>query len=77
MLNSILNSSLQGVLRGMERMDKAVNEIARAGTDGNIDIADHSRDLVDLKIQEQGIKANLSVIKVADDILGTLLDERV
>jgi hypothetical protein len=76
MISPILNSSLQGVLRGMERMDNTANEIARAGKGGNMDLNSFTTNLVDLKTQEQDIKANMKMIKVADGVLGSLLDER-
>jgi len=76
MVNSVLNSGLQGVRQGMERMHETANGIAMAGKNGNLDINNLSKNLVDLKTQEQEIKANMTVIKVADAVLGTLLDER-
>ncbi len=77
MINSVLNSSLQGVLKGMESMDRTAHDIAKIGSEDYLDISESTSKLVDLKTHEQGIQANLSVIRVSDSMLGTLLDERV
>ncbi len=76
MINSVLNSGLQGALRAMERMDLAANETARFGNEGNSDISRLTGNLIEVKTQEQAIQANFSILRTADSVTGTLLDVR-
>lgn len=73
-VNSVLSAGVQGVQAGLSRATAAAGDIARAGSTGeNVDLA---TSLVDLKIGEQQVKASATVIRSADEMLGTLIDVR-
>jgi hypothetical protein len=76
MSDSILQAGLQGVRSGIDQFGRASGQIATASnspisTTNNL-IA-HS--LVEVKQAQQTIEASAAVIKVADETLGSLLNE--
>lgn len=76
--NTASYSALQGIQRGMQRLNIAANEIARANTSNqNADVADISKALVEVKQAGTDIQASQFTIKVEDQMLGSLLDMRV
>jgi len=76
MINPILGSGLHGIMRGMANIENSASDIIRAGT-GRESNSSITADLIDLREQEQNIKAKIAVVKVADSVLGSLLDEYV
>ncbi|OZG71510.1 flagellar biosynthesis protein FlgE [Hahella sp. CCB-MM4] len=84
MVSNILNTGLQGIRQGVQGAEKAASQIARAGQSGSGDDAaasqgndlytDLAEPLVDLKLYETSVKASAKVVKVADEVIGTLLD---
>ncbi|WP_097460005.1 flagellar biosynthesis protein FlgE [Mangrovitalea sediminis] len=85
MINSVINTGLQGLQHSIQGANKAATNIAQAGetnrTDdaGNVD-TNRSDDksltssLVDLKLYSQSAKANAKVIEAGSHQLGTLLN---
>lgn len=88
MVNNILNMGVQGVQQGMVGMDTAARKIASAGvqTDagnpagpqanagglaGNL-----AEPLVELRLYERNVQASSQVVKTANEMVGTLLDEK-
>ena len=71
-MSAIFNAGLQGIQAGLERISTNAHAIATS-TDNNT--ADLAGNLVDLKIAKTQTEASVAVVKVADEILGTLLDE--
>lgn len=75
-VNTVIQSGIEGVQRANEGLEKAASEIVRAGSvDGpagsNSNVIEP---IVDLKLYERSIEASSQVVKVADEVLGTLLD---
>jgi flagellar hook-associated protein FlgK len=78
MVDSVTGAGLLAVQRGQETAATASNRIARAGTtdrDGDGD-NDLTRGAVELMESEHLVKAGAKVIKTADQMLGSLLDEK-
>ena len=76
--NSTFASALTGIQRGMNRLNQAANDIARAGTTNQeADVIDITKGLVEAKQAEMDVKASAFTIKVADAVVGSLLDIRV
>ena len=75
-VNTTLQTGLQGVQRGLEGVEKAASEITRVGTleDAARSTRDVIEPMVDLKLYERSVEASAQVVKVADEVLGTLLD---
>jgi len=71
-IGSILSSGLQGIQAGISRTDKAGAQIASFAT--MTESPDLAASLVDLKMGEFQVKASATVIKVGDQMLGTLID---
>jgi hypothetical protein len=64
-----MDQALQGMQAGFDRLDKAAGRIARKGAEGDL-----AGDMVDLLRARHEVRANLAVIRTADDTIGTLLD---
>ena len=85
MVNNILGLGLQGVQQGMVGMDTAARKIASAGvqTDSGSPTTPQSalggsltEALVELSLYERNVQASSQVVKTANELVGTLLDER-
>ena len=64
-----MDQALQGMQAGFDRLDKAAGRIARNGAEGDL-----AGDMVDLLRARHEVRANATVIRTADDTIGTLLD---
>jgi len=73
MINPIQSSALAGLQRARQGMRAAANDIARAPIKGSQ--ANLNRSLVEMHQHEQAGKANIQALKIANETLGTLLDE--
>ncbi|MGC2165322.1 MAG: hypothetical protein WA632_04850 [Gallionella sp.] len=71
-VNSIVNTGLQGVHAGIALSDQAARQLSGLGK--NSDVNAVATSLVDLKIGEIQVRASASVLKTADQILGTIID---
>lgn len=71
-MSAILNNGLQGIQAGLERISVNAHEIATAVGGNPLDL---TRKLVDIKEAQLQTEASIAVVKVADEVLGTLLDE--
>lgn len=67
-----LSAGLQGVQAGIDRVNQASAKIARVGSSAESE--DLAVPIVDLKIGEAQVKASAALIKIGDEILGTLID---
>jgi hypothetical protein len=77
MINSVAGPGLLAVQRGQESASSAANKIARAGTSGEIDTTRAiTEGIVEAKQAEHLVKAGAKVVQAADEMLGSLLDER-
>ena len=76
-IESILQTGLQGVQKGVAGAEKAALDIVRSGTDSSVDSVgsnDVTESIVDLQLYERSIEASAQVVKTADEVLGSLLD---
>jgi hypothetical protein len=83
MVNNILGLGLQGVQQGIVGMDTAARKIASAGvqTDSGSPTGAESgaglvEPLVELRLYERNVQASSQVVKTANEMVGTLLDEQ-
>lgn len=91
MISNTLSSGLEGVRNGTLGMQDAANRIARNGTTEGQRPADGdgsgqqqpsanagglAEPIVDLKLSQRNVEASVEVVKAADEMVGTLLDER-
>lgn len=72
-MSAIFNAGLQGIQAGLERISSNAHAIATSTGNNPADIVDN---LVDIKSAQIQAKASIAVVKVADEVLGSLLDER-
>ncbi len=72
MVDAVFQSGLEGLQTGLNRLKTNAHNIATAIGDKPSDI---TSSLVDFKIGQRQVESSVAVIKVADEILGTLLDE--
>ncbi len=68
------NSSLVGIQRGFQNLNRISQNIATAGVEGNLDVGALARSAVELKATEQQIKASAASLKTENETIGTLLD---
>lgn len=75
-LDSLLTVGITGIQKGTLGMNRAAQEIAQANIpqesqSGQTDLVES---LVDLQLQGHLVKASFGVVKVAEELMGTLLD---
>ena len=76
MSESILQAGIQGIQGGMDQFGRAANNVATSVNNEQPNRqADMARDVVDIKQAQRTVEASAVVIKVADETLGSLLDE--
>jgi hypothetical protein len=75
-INSIMGSATLGIQRGMQGMRRVASEIASTQQTQQSKPTDLSRAMVEMKVHANQTKASVKALKVADDLLGTLIDER-
>ncbi len=75
-INSVLNTGIQGVQKGVEGAESAASRIVRSSAvDSGNDLANGVVEpIVDLKLYERSVEASARVVKTADEMLGTLID---
>jgi hypothetical protein len=64
-----ISQSLAGVNAGFARLDRAAGRIARDGGEGDL-----AGNVVDLLRARQDVRANVAVVRAADEMIGSLLD---
>ncbi|MFN2308225.1 MAG: hypothetical protein ABR553_00605 [Gammaproteobacteria bacterium] len=72
-IDSITALGLAGIQKGLQGARDSAAEIARAGQTG--DVGDLTAALVSLRAGEQQVAAASKVLKGADEMLGTLIDD--
>ncbi len=76
MIESILQSGIQGIQGGLDQFGRASHSIATANSNSNgINAKDLTTDLVNVKQAQLSIQSSVAVIKIADENIGTVLDE--
>jgi X-X-X-Leu-X-X-Gly heptad repeat protein len=72
-----VTSAMNGIQTSLRAFDRSAAAVAQA-TAGSASATDGSPDLVDgmvgASLAGDGVKANLAVLRTADEMLGTLLD---
>lgn len=77
MIDSISNSGLLAIQRGQDTATRAAEKIARAGTTAESDPnADLTRGAVGLTQGKHLVEAGAKVLKTADEMIGSLFDEK-
>ena len=66
---SAIDQGSRGINAGIYRLDGAADHVAREGADGDL-----AGNVVDLLKAEQEVRLGASVVKVADETIGTLID---
>ena len=72
MIDSITRTGLAGIQAGVNRAVNSANRISTAFQPESND--DPVGPIVDLTRAEQQVKASAKVVKIGDDLLGTILD---
>lgn len=75
MIPSISQSGLTGIQRGLQQVANAANNIATA--DSDINVTDLATNTVELKQGEKLVEVSAMILKVDDQLKGTLLDIKV
>ena len=76
-INSITGPALQGIQKGFQGMRRVASEIAAPQQTGQSRPTDLSRAMVEMKQHANQARVSVKVLQTADDVLGTLIDERV
>lgn len=77
MINSAMGSAIQGMQSNQRSFLSAAQRISRFGTSGGLHEVEGfsmEKDMVQILTSKRGYEANLKVVKVADEMLGTLID---
>ncbi len=76
-INSLTGPALQGIQKGLQGMRRVASEIASAQQVQQTNPKDLSRSMVEMQQQANLVKAQVKTLRTADEVLGTLIDERV
>jgi len=76
-INSIMGPAVQGIQKGFQGLRRVASEIATSQQSPEAKPTDLSRAMVEMKQHANQAKASAKVLKAADELLGTLIDERV
>lgn len=70
----MFDSGLTGIRNGLEGIQKTANQIASKDAMESTNPHDLAKSMVDLKIYKHQVNASAQVVKITDQVLGTLLD---
>jgi flagellar hook protein FlgE len=70
-ISSIAATAQTGIQQALSRFDQSAQRTARMGQDDSVDPA---KEVVNQIGAKEAFEANIKVMKVADDMLGALLD---
>lgn len=84
MISNTLATGVQGILDGKMGMQDAASRIARTGTEAPAadtgaqpeSTASLAENMVDLRVNQRSAEASVAVVRTADEMLGSLIDER-
>ncbi len=74
MIGSIRNTALAGIQNGLNDLQKNASQIAGKSTMEGTNTKSLVEAVVDLKANVQQVSASMKVLKVSDELIGTLLD---
>ena len=66
---SAISQAAQGLDAGLDRVSRAADRIARNGADDDL-----AGNMVDMLKSRHHVRANVAVVRTADEMIGTLLD---
>jgi flagellar basal body rod protein FlgC len=66
---SAISQAAHGLDAGFDRLSQAADRIARNGAGDNV-----AGNMVDMLKARQTVRANVAVVRTADELIGTLLD---
>ena len=69
--------ALNGINRGMQRLEHAAGTIASAGTTQEANVIDITEALIEARLARRDVSASAFAIKVEDEMVGSLLSIRV
>lgn len=72
-----LDTALMGIQRGLTGVGRAVAKIASTGQFNNENPDDLVKAVVQLQESKQQVQASARAVRTADEMMGTLLDEKV
>jgi flagellar hook protein FlgE len=77
--SSVLGIGLRGLQQSSQSINQSANEIAQAGTlqasrEGTGSTQDLVEPLVNMKIEQNIFDASANVVKVGDEMIGSILD---
>jgi hypothetical protein len=70
-INNAMSTAVNGIRSGMNGLDRNTAEVARASKGEGGDIA---TPLVESKLNQLQVEANVNMVKTLDETLGSLLD---
>jgi cell division protein FtsB len=76
-INSITGPALQGIQKGLEGMRRVASDIASVNQTRQSNPKDLSRSMVEMQQHANQIKAQVKTLQTADEVLGTLIDEKI
>ena len=74
MVGSLNNTALAGIQNGFNKLQENAGQIASASSMEGKNTNSLVESLVDLKANVQQVSASMEVLKVSDELLGTILD---
>ncbi len=77
MIGSLNNTALAGIQNGFDGLQKNASQIASVSTMDGANVNSLVEAVVDLKANVQQVSASMEVLKVSDEIIGTLLDIKI
>jgi hypothetical protein len=76
-INSITGPALQGIHKGLQGMRRVASEIASSNQIKQTNPKDLSRSMVEMQQHANQVKAQVKTLQTADEVIGTLIDEKV
>lgn len=74
MVSSINATSANGIQKNMEGLQREAANVARAGTEPELNTKDVAKSIVKAKQHLRGVEASARVIEVTDRAVGHLID---
>lgn len=73
-IGSAMHSALAGIHKGLRGLERNAAEVAAAA--GNPEESVPVKPLVESKIHQRQVEANAKVLETADEMIGSLFDEK-
>jgi len=73
-LNSVSSIALAGMTGAVQRLNVASGNVARMGTQPELQTEDLARNAIEERVALYAFKANMQTFKTEQEMLGTLLD---